>query len=235
MKVTTRSTNTQPKIPILYEDNHLLVIDKPAGVLSQEDKSGAPDVLTLCKEWLKDKYDKPGNVFLGLVHRLDQPVSGLMVLAKTSKAASRLSEQMRNHAINKTYWALVYGITPETGTLVHHLSKDKKTNTVQAFNSQKSFTKEAKLSFTTLKQNAHFSLVEVELITGRPHQIRVQFSKSGFPLWGDYRYGEKEGKQGKELALKAVKLDFLHPTTKEKMSFNTLPPRQKQPWNFFDY
>lgn len=228
------STGTKPPIPIIFEDNHLLVIDKPAGVLSQEDKTGKPDVLTLCKKYLKKKYNKPGDVFLGLVHRLDQPVSGVMVLAKTSKAASRLSEQIRNRNIDKTYWAIVNGMTPIEGEFRHFIAKDHKTNMVKAFASKKGKAKEARLKFTTLKQNAHFSLVEVELITGRPHQIRVQFAKAGFPLWGDYKYGSPDQGKGKTLALRAVQLTFIHPTKKEEMKFEAGIPAA-QPWNIFEY
>lgn len=209
------------------------MIDKPAGVLSQEDHTGDPDVLTLCKSYLKKKYNKPGNVFLGLVHRLDRPVSGLMVLARTSKAAARLSEQVRKHAMDKTYWAMAEGMTPMEKTLVHYLEKDKNSNNVSAYKSKRGRAKEAKLSFKTIKQSAHYSLVEVDLITGRPHQIRVQFAKEGFPLWGDYRYGEP-GKKGKDLGLRAVKLAFDHPTTQKRMFFEVDPPNL-QPWNFFDY
>lgn len=231
----TESTKTRPDIPIIFEDNHLLVVDKPAGLLSQEDNTGDKDLLTLGKQYLKKKYDKPGNVFLGLVHRLDRPVSGVMVLARTSKSASRLSEQIRNHNISKTYWALVYGITPIEGTLTHFLKKDEKTNTVKAYSSKKKGAQEATLSFRTIKQNAHYSLVEIDLITGKPHQIRVQMTKFGFPLWGDYKYGEVGTGPGKILALRSIKLSFLHPTTQEKMEFKSLPPVQKPPWNFFEY
>ena len=228
------STRTRPDIPILYEDNHLLVIDKPAGLLSQEDHTGDPDVLNLCKQYIKKKYNKPGKVWMGLVHRLDRPVSGLMVLARTSKAASRLSEEIRNHNIDKIYWAMVEGRTPMQATLEHHLAKDRHSNNVKAYRSAKSFTKPAKLHYKTLKQNANYSLVEVELITGRSHQIRVQFAEEGFPLWGDYRYGEENSRNGKELGLRAVQLSFKHPTKKEIMEFKA-PVPNLQPWNFFDY
>lgn len=230
----TRTTRTKPDIPIIYEDNHLLVIDKPAGLLSQEDHTGDPDVLNLCKKYIKKKYNKPGEAWMGLVHRLDRPVSGLMVLAKTSKAASRLSEQIRSHNIDKIYWAMVEGRTPFEGILEHHLAKDSRSNHVKAFKSKKAFTKPAKLHYRTLKQNANYSLVEVDLITGRPHQIRVQFAEEGFPLWGDYRYGERNKRQGKKLGLRAVKLSFQHPTKKEIMEFSAPVPND-QPWNFFDY
>ncbi len=228
------STKTRPDIPIIYEDNHLLVIDKPAGVLSQEDHTNDPDVLTLCKKYIKKKYNKPGNVWLGLVHRLDRPVSGLMVLAKTSKAASRLSEQVRNHTINKVYWALVYGMTKESDTLIHYLEKDPKSNTVKAYGSKKGRAKKAELSFETVKQSAHYSVIKVDLKTGRPHQIRVQLNKIGHPIWGDYKYAEQDSGPGKSLALRAMKLEFQHPTKGEILRFEAPKPR-KQPWDNFDY
>ena len=228
----TKHTNTRPNIPILYEDNHLLVIDKPIDVLSQEDHSKDADVLTLCKSYIKKAYNKPGNVFLGLVHRLDRPVSGVMVLAKTSKAASRLSEQVRNRSFKKTYWAIVEGQTENEGRWIHHLHKDKKTNTVKAYNSDKGFTKKAELTFTTLKQSKDYSLVEVDLLTGRPHQIRVQFAKMGHPLWGDTKYGSTVKHQS--LALRSMNIGITHPTQKEALSFDASVPKQ-QPWNMFEY
>lgn len=229
-----KSTRTRPNISIIYEDNHLLVIDKPAGVLSQEDHTSDPDVLTLCKKYIKNEYNKPGNVWLGLVHRLDRPVSGLMVLAKTSKAASRLSEQIRNHQLKKTYWALVYGMAPSESTLVHFLEKDPKTNSVRAYNSKKGRAKRAELTFKTIKQSAHYSVLEIDLKTGRPHQIRVQLAKINHPIWGDYKYGEPDSGPGKTLALRSMKLEFTHPTKGDLLSF-TAPTPHQQPWDNFDY
>lgn len=232
--LTTSFTGTKPNIPIIYEDNHLLVIDKPAGVLSQEDHTGDPDVLNLCKAYIKKKYNKPGDVFLGLVHRLDRPVSGVMVLARTSKAASRLSYQIRKRTINKTYWALVKGQAPVYGELVHFLEKDNRTNTVKAYNSPKGKAKESRLKFISVRQNANHSVIEVDLITGRPHQIRVQFAKEGFPLWGDHKYGNPDQGKGEDIALRAVKLELEHPTKKELMTFKAPKPTGK-PWDMFDY
>ncbi len=229
-----KTTQTHPNIPIIYEDNHLLVIDKPAGVLSQEDHSGDQDVLNLCKQYIKKEYNKPGNVYLGLVHRLDRPVSGVMVLAKTSKAASRLSYQIRKRTMKKTYWALVHGMAPVYGKHVHFLEKDNRTNTVKAHKSPKGKAKESRLEFITIKQNANFSVVEVDLITGRPHQIRVQFAKEGTPLWGDHKYGAPGNNRNKDIALRAVKLELEHPTKKELM-FLKAPKPQGEPWNMFDY
>ena len=229
-----KNTRTRLDIPIIFEDNHLLVIDKPAGVLSQEDHTNDPDVLSLCKKYIKKAYNKPGNVWLGLVQRLDRPVSGLMVLAKTSKAASRLSEQVRNHAIKKVYWALVYGMTKESETLIHFLEKDSKSNTVKAYGSKKGRAKKAELSYTTVKQSGHYSVIEVDLKTGRPHQIRVQLAKIGHPIWGDYKYAEEDSEPGKILALRSIKLEFKHPTKNEILQFVAPIPR-KQPWDNFDY
>ncbi|HET8864521.1 MAG TPA: RNA pseudouridine synthase [Gracilimonas sp.] len=228
------TTQTSPDIPIIYEDNHLLVIDKPAGLLSQEDHTGDPDVLNLCKEYIKKKYNKPGDVFLGLVHRLDRPVSGVMVLARTSKAASRLSYQIRKRTINKTYWALVHGKSPVYGEHVHFLEKNERTNTVKAHSSPKKNAKESRLKFITLKQNNNYSVVEVDLITGRPHQIRVQFAKEGNPLWGDYKYGNPDKNKENDIALRAVKLELEHPTKKELMILKA-PKPSGIPWNFFEY
>lgn len=228
------STQTHPDIPIIYEDNHLLVIDKPAGVLSQKDHTGDPDVLNLCKAYIKKKYNKPGDVFLGLVHRLDRPTSGIMVLARTSKAASRLSYQIRERTINKTYWALVHGNAPVFGEFTHFLEKDNRTNTVKAYSSPKGKAKESRLKFISIKQSAKFSVVEVDLITGRPHQIRVQFAKEGFPLWGDHKYGAPGNNQGKDIALRAVKLELEHPTKKELMILKA-PKPTGSPWDKFKY
>jgi len=229
-----KSTRTRPNIPIIYEDNHVLVIDKPAGVLSQEDHTDKPDVLTLCKKYIKKEYNKPGKVWLGLVHRLDLPVSGLMVLAKTSKAASRLSEQVRNHEIKKVYWALVYGMTKESDTLIHFLEKHSKSNTVKAYNSKRGSAKKAELSYELIKQSAHYSVIKVDLKTGRPHQIRVQLAKMGHPIWGDYKYAEEDSGPGKELALRSMQIQFKHPTKGNLLKFGSQKPK-KQPWDNFDY
>ena len=227
-------TSTKPNIEIVYEDNHLLIIDKPTGLLSQADKTNHVDVTYLCKRYLKKEYNKPGNVYLGLTHRLDRPVTGLMVLAKTSKAASRISKLIREHQLKKIYWAIVHGRTPLEASYEHFLKKDPKTNKTKAYSSKKSGAKLAVLSYTTLKQSAHYSLIEVDLITGKPHQIRVQLSKMGFPIWGDYKYGEEDTGPGKSLALRSYALAFEHPVKKELMHIKAEIPSQ-QPWNLFDY
>ena len=207
------------KLNILYEDNHIIVVVKPYNVLSQGDDTKDIDMLTMIKEYLKEKYNKPGNVYLGLVHRLDRPVGGVMVFAKTSKAASRLSELVRINALHKNYLAIVHGKTLDKEVLIDKISKDEKTNNsyIDLENG-----KESTLIYTTLyyDKEKDLSLVDVDLKTGRHHQIRLQMSNIGHPLYGDQRYGEQDKKQ---LALYAYKLEFTHPVTKEQMSFIKLP------------
>lgn len=223
-------TDTEPDIEILYEDNHLLAISKPKGLLSQEDYSGDPDVLTLCKAYLKKKYNKPGNVFLGLLHRLDRPVSGVMLLAKTSKAASRISEQIRKRIVKKRYLAIIEGEPGKQGVLIHYLVKNHKTNIVQVVSENTRNAKKAELMYRTLKTNDGLSLIQVSLITGRAHQIRVQFAEVGTPLWGDQKYGKRVES---EIALHAYQFELNHPTLKKTQMFQSNPP-ESHPWNQFD-
>ena len=201
------------KLDILYEDNHIIVVFKPAGILSQADKSGDVDMLTIIKSYLKGKYNKPGNVYLGLVHRLDRPVKGVMVFAKTSKAAARLSKQIRNGQMHKKYYAVVEGILKEKeGILENKIEKiDNKKVLIDSQNG-----KEAKLKYKVIKEKDNLSLVDINLLTGRYHQIRIQFSSRNHPLYGDTLYGSKY--KG-DLALISYSLSFIHPTTKEKMCF----------------
>lgn len=198
---------------ILYEDNHLLVAVKEPYILSQSDGSKTPDMLTILKQYLKVKYNKPGNVYLGLVHRLDKEVGGVMVFAKTSKAASRLSEQIRLHKIEKYYLAVVNGKV-ESATYKDKILREEYQSKIDKNG------KEAVLSFETLKVINNTSLVKINLLTGRHHQIRVQFSSRGHSLLGDNRYGKKEKYP---LALYAYHLAFYHPVTKEKLIFENLP------------
>ncbi len=212
---------------IIYEDNHLLVVLKPINIPVQEDDSKDLDMLTYLKKYLKEKYNKPGNVYLGLVHRLDRPVSGIMVFAKTSKAASRLSEQIRNHTFKKEYMAVLCGKTPKKDILVDKLLKNPKTNTTVV--SEKG--KEAILSYELIEYKNNYSLVKINLETGRSHQIRVQFSSRGYPLYGDQRYNKKALPK-QQIALFANRLEFIHPVTKEKLFFEEELPNFK-PWNIF--
>jgi len=213
-------------INIVYEDNHLLVVEKPVNIPVQADASKDKDLLSLLKEYLKEKYNKPGNVYLGLVHRLDRPVGGLMVFAKTSKAASRLSKQVQEKTIQKTYIAVVEGKPKAEGTLIDKLEKDPKNNITKVSQNGK----EAILNYKVLKTKDNLSLIEIDLITGRSHQIRVQFSSRNFPLYGDHKYNKNTKKGG--IALFAKKLELIHPTTKEKLTFE-LPLPNRYPFNIF--
>ncbi|WP_281887057.1 RluA family pseudouridine synthase [Paenibacillus sp. YYML68] len=214
----------------LYEDNHVIVVVKPPNVPTQEDESRDPDLLTMIKVDLKHRHRKPGNVYLGLVHRLDRPVGGVMVFAKTSKAASRLSEAVRTRSIRKVYRAVVHGRpSSPAGTLRHHLLKDARTNTVAVVPPNKDGAKEAVLDYRLLGSLEGMSLVEVELHTGRPHQIRVQLATIGCPLVGDQRYGASKAVRGQQIALWSTSLSFEHPVTKETLSFRSAPP-VAYPW-----
>lgn len=218
-------------VHILFEDNHLLVVEKPVNIPSQEDATGDPDLLTLLKEDIKIRYNKPGNVYLGLVHRLDRPVGGAMVFAKTSKAASRLSENVRNRSLHKQYLAVVHGAPPAmSGKLVHHLLKDVRTNIVSVVPKGTRDAKEAILDYEVLSSKDQLSLVRITLHTGRPHQIRVQMNTIGCPLIGDQKYGAHLNKPGQQIALWSYELGFPHPVTKEPLLFHS-PPPDMFPWN----
>lgn len=213
---------------IIYEDNHLLVVEKPVNIPVQADDSNDPDLLTMLKNYLKEKYDKPGNVYLGLVHRLDRPVGGVMVFAKTSKAASRLSKVVAERKLQKTYLAIVEGNNiKKKDTLEDYLIKNSKTNTVTVTSQDKG--KHASLDYELLNTRDNLNLVKVNLHTGRSHQIRVQFSSRNMPLWGDQRYN-KNTKIHQQIALWSHILSFPHPITKEVLTFTSEPPNN-YPWN----
>ncbi len=213
-------------INIIYEDNHLLVVEKPINIPVQADNSDDPDLLTLLKEYIKNKYKKPGNVYLGLVHRLDRPVGGVMVFAKTSKAASRLSKQIINKEFKKTYMAVVCGKPDSEGTFIDKLKKDSKTNITSVSKNGK----EAILNYKLIAYKNKLSLVQIDLLTGRSHQIRVQFSSRNYPLYGDQKYNKEAVLD--QIALFAKKIEFIHPTTKEKINFE-LPLPNRYPFNIF--
>ena len=216
-------------IKILYEDNHVLVVVKKENIPVQEDDSKDLDLLTMLKQYIKEKYNKPGNVYLGLVHRLDRPVGGIMVFAKTSKAASRLSEQIRQNQMKKKYYAVTENKPNNEGTFKDKLLKDEKTNIVKVDPKGK----ESILNYKLISYNKenNLSLVDVDLITGRSHQIRVQFSSRNLSLYGDQRYN-KNSKVGEQIALFAYYLEFIHPVTKEKMIFEE-KLLDKYPWTIF--
>ncbi len=203
-------------LDVLFEDNHVLVVNKPSGVLVQGDETGDTPLSELAKAYLKAKYQKPGNVFVGVVHRLDRPVSGVVVLAKTSKALSRLNEQFKTRQTEKIYWALTRRAPqPHTGMLVHWLLKDTARNVSKALTHEKPGSQRAELSYTLLRNQANAFLVEVRPITGRPHQIRVQMASLKCPILGDLKYGAPEPLPDKSIALHARQLGFSHPVSKE--------------------
>ena len=219
---------------IVYEDNHLLVVIKPHNIAVQEDESKDDDLLNLLKNFIKVRDNKPGNVFLGLVHRLDRPTGGVMVFAKTSKCASRLTDQLKNHEMRKTYLATILGKpNQDKARLATYLIKDEKTNTVNLATRSDYGAKEAILDYEVLASYNDYNLVKVNLLTGRSHQIRVQMSKQcGTPIFGDFKYGDKA--HGGNLALWAYELKFTHPTTKKPMVFKVLPDLEKAPWVIFE-
>ena len=217
------------KIKLLFEDNHLLVVEKPPNLLTQEDKTGDPDLLSLLKEDLKRRYHKPGNVYLGLLHRLDRPAGGVIVLARTSKAASRLSAQLRDRKLKKVYLAVICGaLEPPAGRLRHFLAKDSAANLVRHTDSGL----EAVLDYRLLESVEGLSLVSIQLHTGRPHQIRAQMSLVGCPLYGDQKYGREVNKPGEQLALWSCEVAFTHPVRDEWLSVKSMPPAC-YPWSLF--
>lgn len=220
-------------LKILYEDNHLLFVIKPVNMPVQEDRTGDADLLSLVKADIKNRYNKPGNVYAGLVHRLDRPVGGVMVFAKTSKAASRLSDSIRKHEMDKRYLAIVRG-TPDkdSARLEDYLVKNKKENIVYTTTSNHKDAKRAVLDFELLGTKNGLSLLSIDLHTGRPHQIRVQLASRGLPLYGDQKYGDKVNKPGEQIALWSSELAIPHPTKKEEVRIQSTPPKA-YPWNLF--
>ena len=211
-------------LKIIYEDNHIIVVEKPVNIPSQSDKTGDKDLLTMIKEYLKEKYHKQGEAYLGLVHRLDRPVGGVMVYAKTSKAAARLSEQIRQKQFSKKYLVIVDGkMEQKQGILEDYLWKNEKTNTSKVVEEGTKNAKYAKLEYEVLKYvpETNLSVLKIKLETGRHHQIRVQLSHAGHSIYGDQKYGSR-GK-GKQIALWAYELSFIHPITKEKLNFTDMP------------
>lgn len=211
-------------LKVLFEDNHIIVVEKKPNIPSQADKTEDEDMLTMVKQYIKETYNKPGNVYLGLVHRLDRPVGGIMIFAKTSKAASRLSNQVREKVFKKKYLAVVDGkISQKQGTLEDYLYKDERNNKSKVVHKDKKNAKLAKLDYQVLKYNEvkNLSLLEINLHTGRHHQIRVQLANFGHSIFGDQKYGTR-GK-GKQIALWAYQLTVVHPITKEEMVFEDFP------------
>lgn len=211
-------------LKVIFEDNHIIVVEKKPNIPSQSDKTGDIDMLTIVKQYIKEKYNKLGNVYLGLVHRLDRPVGGVMIFAKTSKAASRLSNQVREKIFKKKYLAVVDGRFKEKeGSLEDYLYKDERNNISRVVNKEKKNSKLAKLDYKELVYNEvkDLSLLEINLHTGRHHQIRVQLANAGHSIFGDQKYGKRG--QGKQIALWAYELTIEHPITKEEITFKDFP------------
>ncbi|MBD5585426.1 MAG: RluA family pseudouridine synthase [Clostridia bacterium] len=220
---------------ILHEDNHVIVVLKPQMIPCCPDESGDSNLFDCVKEYLKVTYNKPGNVFLGLVHRLDRPTGGVMVFAKTSKSAARLTEQMKNGGFEKKYYAVLCG-TPskKKATLENYLRKNSVNNMVYVCTQTEEGAKFASLEYDIKQERAGLSLAEITLHTGRTHQIRVQTSSINCPVYGDMRYGGEKAVKGK-LALWAYSLRFTHPTTGESLKFIIEPPKEETPWKLFEF
>lgn len=219
------------KEQIVYEDNHLVIINKKVGQLVQGDKTGDEPLLDSIKNFIKIRDDKPGNVFLGLVHRIDRPTSGLVIYAKTSKALSRLTQMVKNREIKKTYWAVVpKEMIPKSQRLVHYLQKNEKNNKAIVFPKVTEGAKEAILTYHVIKTLDNYMLLEIDLETGRHHQIRAQLSKTGVPIKGDLKYGSPRSNPDGGINLHARKLEFIHPVTKEKVEIIAPVPQNDAIW-----
>ncbi|MCJ8165170.1 RluA family pseudouridine synthase [Pontibacter sp. E15-1] len=220
-------------LEVLYEDNHVLAVNKPAGLLVHGDETGDVTLADLAKEYIREKYNKPGNVFVGVVHRLDRPVSGVVLLAKTSKALARLNELFRSKKTQKTYWAVVANRpAQEKGTLVHWLIKDGSKNMTKAYAKENRSGLRSELHYKLLQEQQGKYLLEVNPITGRSHQIRVQLASMRCPILGDLKYGASQPLPDKSIALHARQLQFEHPTLKTNITVSALPP-QNATWSPF--
>ena len=226
-----QNINSNIASQIIYEDNHLLVINKKVGQLVQGDKTGDESLLDSIKNFIKIRDNKPGNVFLGLVHRIDRPTSGLVIYAKTSKALSRLTQMVKNREIKKTYWAVVVKeMIPPSQRLVHYLKKNEKNNKAIVFPKPTEGAKEAILTYNIVKSLDNYLLLEIDLETGRHHQIRAQLSKNGTPIKGDLKYGSLRSSPDGGIHLHARKLEFIHPVTKEKIEITAPVPQNDTIW-----
>ncbi len=222
------------KLKVIYEDNHIIVVEKPPNVPSQGDKTGDIDMLTIIKEYIKKTHQKPGNVYLGLIHRLDRPVGGVMVFAKTSKAAARLSEEVRSKKFEKTYLVVIDGkMEKQTGLLEDYLQKNGQKNRSRVVQENAQNAKKAILEYEQIGyvEEINLSVLKIKLHTGRHHQIRVQLASRNHSIYADQKYGTRG--RGKQIALWAYELSFQHPTTKEKLTFHSLP-EQNGTWKILD-
>lgn len=219
---------------VVYEDNHLLVVNKAPGEIVQGDKTGDTPLVETLKLWLKEKYAKPGNVFCGVVHRLDRPVGGLVIFAKTSKALSRLNEMFRNGEVNKTYWAITRNLPPkEEDTLTHYITTTERNNKSYASLTEKKGSQKAVLKYRHIASTDRYHLLEVNLLTGRKHQIRVQLSAIGCPIKGDLKYGDKRSNPDGSISLMSHRIEFTHPVSGNKIDV-TAPIPDDNLWRALD-
>jgi 23S rRNA pseudouridine1911/1915/1917 synthase len=226
--------STKENLEVLFEDNHIIIINKKAGDITQGDKTGDKPLSDVVKEYVKDKYNKPGNVFIGTVHRLDRPTSGIVIFARTSKALERLNKMLRDKTIHKTYWAIVK-INPkkEKDTLVNFLKKDPKRNKSFVYKKEIEGSKKATLHYKIIKKLDRYFLLEIDLETGRHHQIRTQLSFIGSPIKGDLKYGFDRSNKDGSISLHARKIEFIHPVSKENISIIAPTPNDAI-WNVCD-
>ena len=219
---------------IVYEDNHLLVVNKAPGEILKGDKTAETPLVETLKLWLKEKYAKPGNVFCGVVHRLDRPVGGLVIFAKTSKALSRLNEMFRNGEVNKTYWAITRNLPPkEEDTLTHYITTTERNNKSYASLTEKKGSQKAVLKYRHIASTDRYHLLEVNLLTGRKHQIRVQLSAIGCPIKGDLKYGDKRSNPDGSISLMSHRIEFTHPVSGNKIDV-TAPVPDDNLWRALD-
>ncbi len=218
---------------VLYEDNHIIIVNKTVSEIVQGDKTGDKPLSEIVKEYLKEKYNKPGNVFIGVTHRLDRPTSGIVVFAKTSKALPRLNDMFKNKEVSKTYWAIVKNTPKQSeGTLKHYLVRNEKQNKSYAYDTEKPNSKLAILHYKTIARSDNYNLLEIDLETGRHHQIRCQLAKIGCPIKGDLKYGAERSNPDGGISLHARKVSFIHPVSKELIEV-TAPVPEDNLWKAF--
>ena len=219
--------STKENLQILFEDNHLIIVNKRAGDITQGDKTGDKPLSEVVKEYIKNKYNKPGDVFLGVVHRLDRPTSGVIIFARTSKSLERLNKMLRDKTIHKTYWAVVKNSPKKVkNTLVNYLKKNPKNNKSTAYSKEIQGSKKAILHYTVLKKLDNYSLIEIDLETGRHHQIRAQLAYVGSPIKGDLKYGFDRSNTDGSIHLHARKIKFTHPVSKEPINISAPTPKE---------
>jgi len=225
---------TQAMPPVLFEDNHLLIVNKPPGMLVQGDITGDKPLSDIAKQYIKKKYHKSGEVFMGVTHRIDRPVSGIVILARTSKSLERVNAAFRDKQVKKTYWAVVKNAPPEEeGHLVHYLHKKQETNTSRAFKHERSDAKRSELIYKVIGKSKEYYLLEITPVTGRHHQIRVQLAAAGCPIKGDLKYGFPRANADRSIHLHARRLEFPHPVSKETIVVEAAPPEEDILWKTF--